>query len=54
MSAVTAAAALQDVRHTDCGLRAVWDPDAELWRYYRLNWRTDSYEETGSTLEFQP
>lgn len=41
------------VRQTRDGLRAVYDSSARLWRYYRLNWRTNKYEETGSTRRFE-
>lgn len=41
-------------RTTRCGLLARYDRGSRLWRYYRLNCRTNEYEETGSTRRFQP
>lgn len=41
-------------RTTRDGLLARWDRKARLWRYYRLNLRTNEYDETGSTRRFQP
>lgn len=54
MTAVNEAAACQGVRFTDSGLSAVWDASGGLWRHYRMNWRTNTNEAAGSTLEFQP
>lgn len=40
-------------RTTRSGLTARWDGDARLWQYYRLDWKSNQYEHTGSTRHFQ-
>lgn len=40
-------------RITRDGLTARWDGQRQAWVYYRLDWRTNRYEETGSTRHFQ-
>ena len=41
-------------RTTADGLSACWDGQRKAWVHYRLNVRSNTYEETGSTRRFQP
>ena len=41
-------------RTTADGLSARWDGQRKAWVHYRLNVRSNTYEETGSTRRFQP
>ena len=41
-------------RTTGDGLSARWDGHRKAWVYYRLNLRSNTYEEAGSTRRFQP
>lgn len=39
-------------RCTSDGLIAVYNSALARWLYFRLNWRTTKYEQTGSTTEY--